>query len=135
MRVQPLPYRMRLRYGDGIAGRAFKTNRLRVYVAPDASATGRDVLDYYTPVPGVGPKHRVMVSLPIHVPEPDDQFTRDPRVYEAKEPYAVLSFGSVRADCPLRNLLVPEYVPALLKFQHNASRLIFQQLTAIVNES
>jgi hypothetical protein len=123
-------YRVRFKYGDGIAGRAYKSNRMRVYVAPDPYRDARDEIDYYTPVEGL-PTHRVMLAIPLHAPEKIERFEDNPRIYEVKRPYGVLSFGSQQGDCPLINLRVPEHIPALLGFQHQVNDMVFQRLTAI----
>jgi 3',5'-cyclic AMP phosphodiesterase CpdA len=128
-RADELLYTATLRYGDGIAGRAFKANRLRVYVSP-GSQSDDDELDYYVPLPGA-PMHAVLVSLPVHLPVKTKEFKSNPQVYEAKVPYGVINLGSELAECPLVALRLPEEIPLALRFQHGLNILIYQQLNEL----
>ncbi len=75
-----------LDFGDGVAGRAFKTNQLRIYAYWDEES---DEPQYYRPF-DAGPPHRVLISFPVQAP-----------VAAVRDPYCVFSLGSTRADCPL----------------------------------
>ena len=91
-------YDITLRYGDGIAGRAFKINQIRVYTqSPDDDSQQPD---YYTPCTD-GPPHKCLLSIPIRPPvSPDSPAT-------VRNPYGVLSLGSTRADCPIALVGLP----------------------------
>lgn len=128
--AKALSYQGSLAYGDGIAGRAFKANRFRIYVAGDRRAES-DEPDYYTQLAG-GPLHEVLVSIPVHVPEPDELFRSNARIYERRRPYAVLSVGSTSADCPLKSLRFPERIMDVLTFQHLMNTVAYQQLKRLV---
>jgi hypothetical protein len=130
-RFEPLKYETNLRFGEGIAGRALKSNRVRVYVAPERRIAD-DEPNYYTPLAGT-PEHQVVVSLPVHAAETDARFDENAAIYQKMRPYAVLSIGSERTNCPLSDLRNPEQIPALLRFQHKANALLFNQLQAIVD--
>ncbi len=123
-----LAYRVSLPYGEGIAGRALKTNRPRVYVAPRVADRAAEP-DFYTQMPE-GLPHKVLVSLPVHIP--DGRFAGRTAVYDSKHPYGVLSFGSIRPDCPLSKFRVHDHTYALLRFRHEANGLIFEHLKGIV---
>jgi len=123
--TQELRYERTLAYGEGIAGRAFKSNSLRVYVF---DPNDPQEIDLYTQLPG-GPEHMVMVSLPVHVPEPTGSFEDDPGVYQRMRPYGVINIGSELHDCPLSRLRLPEYIPRVMEFQHEMNRLIYHDLT------
>ena len=107
-----------LQYGMGIAGRAFKTNRPRVYVYVPPEDAQKDEPDYYIPLEGT-PAHKVLVALPIHLPVSKQVFTRHPSIYESKVPYGVLCLGSEFAECPLAQLRLPEEIKKLIVFQHS----------------
>ncbi|MFZ0320956.1 MAG: metallophosphoesterase [Candidatus Sulfotelmatobacter sp.] len=123
--TQEVRYDRTLAYGEGIAGRAFKSNSLRVYVFDSNDPQG---IDLYTQLPG-GPEHMVMVSLPVHVPVPTSSFEGDPGIYQRMRPYGVINIGSELLDCPLSKLRLPEYIPRVMEFQHEMNRLIYQDLT------
>jgi predicted phosphodiesterase len=78
-----------LPYGMGIAGRAFKTNRIRIFAALDGQDS--DEPDYYYGTRG--DYHTVLACIPVRSPE-------DP----AYGQYGVLCMGSDRPDCPLAEL-------------------------------
>jgi 3',5'-cyclic AMP phosphodiesterase CpdA len=85
-------YKFSLRYGDGIAGRAFKSNQIRVYAA--LADEDSEQPDYYTRCT-VGPPHKCLVSFPIRTLSVNETAST------LREPYGVLSLGSTRSDCPL----------------------------------
>jgi hypothetical protein len=60
---------------------------------------------------------------------------KNPRTYESKRPYGIVSIGSERADCPLVNLRLPERIPELLRLQHDVNTLVFQQLRRVVQDA
>jgi 3',5'-cyclic AMP phosphodiesterase CpdA len=74
-------------FGMGIAGRAFKANRVRIYAPADIGDSEEP--DYYYLVPG-RPPHTVLGCIPVQNPEKPEY-----------GPYGVLCLGSDRADCPL----------------------------------
>jgi len=128
-RRDELTYALALRYGDGIGGRAFKTNRLRVY-AQTTSAQGSAEPDYYTYL-DTGAKHKVLVSMPVHINETNDNFKKNNRIYELKVPYGVFNLGSEQADCPLVSLRLPERTQDALRFQHDVNVQLFKCLQAL----
>jgi hypothetical protein len=75
----------------GIAGRAFKANRIRIY-APLDNADSEEP-DYYYKASRGQPWHAVLACIPV----------QDPGAPE-KGPYGVLCLGSNGADCPLAEL-------------------------------
>ena len=89
--IQTVGYESTLGFGDGIAGRAFKSNQIRIYAPWEGDDSGEP--KYYKPL-AVGPAHRVLVSIPVRGPSQADEPVR--------EPYGVFSLGSTRDDCPLR---------------------------------
>jgi predicted phosphodiesterase len=127
--TRELIYQGSLRYGDGIAGRAFKANRLRVYVSPEQ--TDGDTPNYYARLAG-SPAHKVLISLPVHLPESAEALSKNPRAYESKMPYAVINLGSERAGCPLEGFRLPERIPHVMHFQHDVNSIIYQQLKEIL---
>jgi hypothetical protein len=101
-----------LPYGLGIAGRAFKTNRPRVYVYVPPGDAKNDEPDYYIPLEG-SLVHKVLLCLPIHLPVTKKGLTVHPSIYESKAPYGVICLGSELAECPLAQLRLPEEVQKL----------------------
>ena len=124
-----LRYDTQLRYGTGIGGRAFKTNSMRVYVAPVRANRG-DAPVFYRHVPG-SPVHKVLVSFPVHVPVDASIWDRNHHIYKQKRPYGILNIGSERADCPMSNLRLPEKVPDAMAVQHNINLLLFEAFREI----
>jgi hypothetical protein len=119
---KPVEYDFRLRFGDGIAGRAFKTNEFRFY---DAQRARDDQPDYYTRF-GDGPKHEVLVAFPINPPSPSAH---------GCAPYGVLSIGSEEPTCPLRFAAVdPEHQKRIARFQGVLDLLLFTRLSPIFLE-
>jgi predicted phosphodiesterase len=122
-------------YGLGIAGRAFKANRIRLYIAnpqksPSATFDTSDRIepDYYLPVPGTL-SHKTVIVLPLHVPVEDEIFLDKPAVYATREPYGVLNIGSESDQCPVAKLLREgEY--QLLHFQHLVNKKMFAELSS-----
>jgi 3',5'-cyclic AMP phosphodiesterase CpdA len=117
-----------LKYGEGIAGRAFKVNGIRIYRDPSIddprafeSPTRKFGRDFYKPVPGTIP-HKVLISFPVHVPVPEAEFTRDEAAYKLRQPYGVISIASTIADCPLGEL--NRQAPVLLRFQHAMNKVL-----------
>ena len=113
-----------LRYGEGIAGRALKANRIKVYVAPGAEVS--DGPDYYAHLTE-GVQHKVLMSFPVHVPE-NVKAPENPAVYQGKRPFGVLSLGSDHHNCPLAGFRLPERMPYAVAFQHDLNRLLFRSL-------
>ncbi len=122
----PMHYETQLRYGTGIAGRAFKANSIKVYVAPVRN-NREDAPLYYRHVPG-SPTHKVLASFPVHAPVDPAIWDNKKDIYKQKRPYGVLNVGSERADCPLRDLRLPEKVPEAAAFQHRINLLLFESL-------
>jgi len=89
--ARPVSYDFALGFGDGVAGRAFKTNQIRIYAPWEGDESGEP--KYYKPFAG-GLSHRVLVSFPVQAPNAIGS--------SPGEPYGVFSLGSARADCPLR---------------------------------
>jgi|CZKS01.1.fsa_nt_gi 3',5'-cyclic AMP phosphodiesterase CpdA len=81
----------RMPYGMGIAGRAFKANRIRIY-APLDNADSEEP-DYYYKASRREPWHAVLACVPV----------QDPAAPE-NGPYGVLCLGSNDAECPLVEL-------------------------------
>jgi 3',5'-cyclic AMP phosphodiesterase CpdA len=119
-----------LRYGDGVAGRAFKANRSRVYVAADKNLGQEEGPDYFLHIPGQ-PDFKIVVALPLHVPVDDGLFRKRPRIYETQRPYGVLNLDSERGDCPLALLRNIEKIPHILQFQHMANQVFFESLLRV----
>lgn len=120
-----------LQYGEGVAGRAFKANEIRIYeepaVAYDAAARGRDPERWepnvYKPIPGTI-THKALISFPVHLPVRDAEFARDWSIYEDIEPYGVLNIGSGLEGCPVGQLALPSRTPLLLDFQHRINKTL-----------
>lgn len=124
-----LVYHAQLRYGDGIAGRAFKINKIRAYGQSVVQKEDEEP-DYYTYLEG-GPKHQVMMSLPIHMPETTSNFKKKNDIYEKKRPYAVFNLGSERSDCPLAPPLEEEKLQSALRFQHEINVHMYERIKAL----
>ena len=99
-----------LEYGLGVAGRAFKANGIRLYVAPVKSSDFRNTTDsgkvepdYYVPATG-GLGHKAFMSFPLHLPVEDKVFQKNPRAYRDCEPYGVVNIGSESDRCPVGDL-------------------------------
>lgn len=118
--------RPKLRYGDGIAGRAFKANRVSIYVSSERPENSEEP-DFYTYLPN-DPKHEVLVALPVHLPEPEDRLKKDSGAYRNKAPYGVFNLGSQRPDCPLASLRFPENEHHAVWLQHFVNRMISQRV-------
>jgi predicted phosphodiesterase len=119
---RPVPCDLRLKFGDGIAGRAFKANEFRFY---DAQRAREDEPDYYTRFDD-GPRHDVLVAFPIYPPSP----TGDRRA-----PYGVLSIGSEDPTCPLRFAAAdPERRKRVARFHSDLNRLLFDRLKTVFLE-
>lgn len=85
--------RVMLGYGEGIGGRCFKANQIRVFVDDrDSDRSKHYVRLEHTPA------HKVLVSFPVQAPAETGQVWA---------PYGVLNFGSTELDCPLR-LIQPD---------------------------
>jgi hypothetical protein len=119
-----------LEYGEGIAGRAFKANAIRIYLDP--SLIGPRIEDgdhsryepnFYKFIPGVTP-HKGLIAFPVHLPVADEEFEADPNIYRTREPYGVLNIGSELADLPVAQFLLPERTPVLLPFQHRINKIL-----------
>ena len=63
--------RMEFRYGEGIAGKAFKTNKARLYIKPEPSLR-RYMPDYYLRIEGTT-DHAILLCMPIQNPQSPDQ--------------------------------------------------------------
>ena len=105
-------------YGYGIAGRAFKTNSPRLYVAMENSTEP----DYYH-LETTGIQHKVLISLPVRLP-------RAPGTGNC-EPYGVLSFGSSEADCPLATTNYGPRGHRMEAFQAEMDKNFFKELCLI----
>ena len=122
-RVDPMSLDFELDYGDGIAGRAFKANQIRVYVKTDDP--NKSEPDFYKPVEGPRSRsHRALVAFPVHIPVKEEEYRADNRIYQTREPYGVLTIGSESADCPMDKLLLESRAPELNEFQHFANNLL-----------
>ena len=119
--VDPMNLDFELEYGEGIAGRAFKANRIRVYVKSDDPNESEP--DFYKPVVGTR-SHRAIVAFPVHVPVNKEEYEADNRIYQTREPYGVLTIGSESAECPIDKLLLESRTPELDEFQHFANNLL-----------
>ncbi len=123
-----------LEYGEGIAGRAFKANSIRIYQDPSIigpQIPGQDQSRYepnfYKTVPGTI-THKALVAFPVHLPVHDSEFDNDPNIYESREPYGVLNIGSELADCPVGQYLLLNRTPDLLPFQHRINKILAEGL-------
>lgn len=117
---RPVDYEIRLRFGDGIAGRAFKANEVRFF---DAQRAHENDTDYYAHFDN-GPTHDVLVAFPIGPPTPDGG---------AGVPYAVFDIGSEDPACPLR--FAPsdlERQERLRRFHDRLNGLLFERLTKVL---
>jgi 3',5'-cyclic AMP phosphodiesterase CpdA len=129
--IQRLSRDFELLYGDGITGRAFKVNRIRIYVDPSSDSnhrlpaenTNRMEPNFYKPVPGTL-SHKALIAFPIHLPVKDHEFEDEPSIYEHREPYGVLNIGSQSDDCPMGELLLAKRAPELLHFQHFVNKML-----------
>jgi hypothetical protein len=81
-----------LEYGDGIAGRAFKANAIRIYQDPSIvgpQIPGRDQSRYepnfYKTIPGIIP-HKALIAFPVHLLVTEAEFAGIPNIYESCEP-------------------------------------------------
>jgi hypothetical protein len=82
-----------LAFGEGIAGRAFKTNQSRLYLKlDDEESEESSEPQLYRKLEGVD-EHEVLLSIPVQAPGA-----------QVWPPYGVLNIGSSRPDCPLRRL-------------------------------
>lgn len=118
-RPRSVEWKLRLKFGEGIAGRAFKANELRIY---DAQDEHRHKPDYYTRSDD-SIKHEVLAAFPIYPPSP---------AAKRFAPYGVLSIGSEDANCPLR--LAPadaERRMSVSRFHTILNRLLFERLTTV----
>jgi 3',5'-cyclic AMP phosphodiesterase CpdA len=112
----------RLPYGMGIAGRAFKANRTRIYAPADTQDS--DEPDYYYGTSS-NASNAVLACIPVQNPEAPEY-----------GPYGVFCMGSGRADCPLADLGEEgahgsESETQLEKFQLSLNRQIIQELVDI----
>ena len=120
-----------LEYGDGIAGRAFKANAIRIY--QDTNTSGPKITDhdrkyepkFYKPIPGTI-SHKHLIAFPVHLPVSEADFAKNPNIYKSCEPYGVFNLGSEMPDCPISQYLLPERVPVLLTFQHSINKILAQ---------
>ncbi len=127
----PLPDAKPLPYGRGIAGRAFKANRIRVYDAPQPSDFSDDTAlapDYYEHIKGML-EHKKLVSFPVHIPVDDGTFQNDVAVYQNRAPYGVINIGSSREECPIAELLERE-PEKLVAFQHHLNQMLYTEAFA-----
>ncbi|HWZ46381.1 MAG TPA: metallophosphoesterase [Candidatus Saccharimonadales bacterium] len=118
---QELLYDQKLKYGDGIAGIAFKTNALCNYVDPGEKALP-DRPDLYTPILK-DHKHAVLMAFPLHIPV-DDQ--KESHIYKFKPPYAVFNLGSTSPECPLAR--EDTAVENAMVFQHIVNKVVWDEL-------
>ena len=69
-------------YGDGIAGRSFKTNQIRIFVQEkDGEKSGEP--SFYTPIDSV-PTPEVLIAFPLQAP--DDREGRADIVHSQTSP-------------------------------------------------
>ncbi len=105
-------------YGDGVGGRAFKTNDYRLYVrSPDRQRAPI----YHRPLAGHADPW-VTLAVPIRVPSEGDR------------PYGVLRLTSELSDCPLASLgesNSPVTGDDWLAFTEEMNDLIFSELTGM----
>lgn len=117
-----------LEYGHGVAGRAFKTNRIRIWGSQNAAAASREEdaePNFYVQIPN-SPEHSSLASFPLHVPVSDSYFGAESEVYEKRmTPYGVFTIGSDDDDCP---------IPELWK-ETDESRSIFQTTQQRLNRA
>ena len=129
--MQRLEREVVLEYGEGIAGRAFKVNRVRIYVDPrnsvgtpvSHSSEKRFEPNFYKRVLGTL-DHKVLICFPVHLPVSDAEFEKEITIYERREPYGVLNIGSGLEDCPVGPLLLPGRSTELLYFQHRVNKML-----------
>lgn len=122
-----------LPYGLGIAGRAFKANRIRVYVTRGKSAfaapppsNSRLQPDYYVEIPGTL-RHKRLIAFPLHVPVEEKELKSNPAVYQDREPYGVFSLGSESDECPVSELLpYGEQQMQLVEFQDFVNNQMYE---------
>jgi 3',5'-cyclic AMP phosphodiesterase CpdA len=103
-------------YGDGVAGKAFKTNDYRLYVQPIEPPK---VPNNYRKLPGVEDPW-VLLSLPIRVPS------------ESARPYGVMNLVSYLSDCPLIRLgesNSPVTEQDLIELREELDESVFAELT------
>lgn len=103
-------------YGEGIVGKAFKTNEYRLYVRVPREE--REEPDFYRERLG-SRRHEVLLAIPVQNPD------------ESQQVYAVLNFGSSSAGCPLRDLASPSSVTlgVLRSLQEAINKSCFDFLT------
>jgi 3',5'-cyclic AMP phosphodiesterase CpdA len=102
-------------YGDGIAGKAFKTNEPRLYVRqPERRRTP----NHYRRLPNQK-EHWALLCLPIRSPD------------DSNNVYGVVSLGSDQPDCPLARIGEPTFIVGLkdiAAFNMETDRWIFHAL-------
>jgi 3',5'-cyclic AMP phosphodiesterase CpdA len=126
--------RIVLKFGDGIAGRAFKVNQIRIYQDPGITSPqsasddrSRREPDYYRPIDGYI-HHKSLVAFPVHYPVDKQEFAEKSSVYEKTgEPYGVVSIGSSLPECPMDRLAIESAVPRLLGFQHDINKWLAEK--------
>jgi hypothetical protein len=113
-----------LQYGEGVAGRAFKANEIRIYEDP---AVGRDPERWepnvYKLIPGTI-AHKALIAFPVHLPVRDPEFAEDWSIYKNIEPYGVLNIGTRLEGCAVGLLALPSQAPLLRYFQHRISKTL-----------
>ena len=119
--ARPVSSQSTLGFGDGIGGRAFKTNQIRIYALREGADTSEP--GHYKPL-AVGPAHRVLVSFPVQAPTRAGDLP--------SEPYGVFNLGSTRYDCPLRLAgSDPERVALLLAFHSELNEALYNTFVEI----
>ena len=105
---------IQFRYGRGIVGRAFKTNKPRWYIREHQKY--QEEPGFYQAIEGQTP-HEVLLSIPIGVPGDEPIAT-----------YGVMSFGSTKVNCPMKLSLDIERI---LEFQRGLEKFLDRELWTI----
>jgi hypothetical protein len=114
------------KYGDGVAGRAFKVNKMRVYSEERAKMALEQQLqpEFYIKREN-STIHRGLVSFPIHpavtLPVLEAEGFNS---YATREPFGVLSLGTDSGHWPMGVLTDPARNRAFQMFQHYVNKVI-----------
>jgi len=109
----------RLKYGDGIAGRAYKMNKGRMFIK--RLAIQKNTPSYYYPLDGKpydlrNINEEVIISYPLHHPENEELI------------YAVLSLSSKKPSSKLQNIKEPRLLEESVLFRKAVNKACFEIL-------
>jgi len=130
--LEQLSTNVKFKFGEGVAGRAFKANEIRLWDKQQSQKSqGLEYKpDYYIPTPR-SPAHIGLISVPLHHPVEDKLFTEQPDIYTHRQPYGVFNVGTESGTWPIQLLTERTSRFNYQYFQHGLNKTIFAVLETL----